>query len=87
MRIQLTIPNDRMEEIDLLKLVTGSQDYAALLDASLTAMQWLAWEVGKGRTVISVKEGDPAERELVMRELQSASEKLSKIRENQTVQA
>lgn len=76
MRVQLTIPESRKGEVDILKGITGCKDYAALLDVSLTAFQWMVWEVAQGRSIASVMEGDPKERVLVMKELQSAGEKL-----------
>jgi len=76
MRIQLTIDDQRKDEVDLLKQVTDSKDYAALLDASLTAFQWMVWEVAQGRSIVSVKEGEPKERVLVMKQLQMAEQRL-----------
>ncbi|MCH7697867.1 MAG: hypothetical protein IH865_02860 [Chloroflexi bacterium] len=73
MRAQLSIPEERKEELELLRKATGSPNIASLLNASLTAFQWLVLEAASGRRIVSVIDGEDIERELVMRELQKAS--------------
>ncbi len=73
MKAQLSIPEEREEEIELLRTATKSPNIASLLNASLTAFQWLVLEAANGRRIVSVSDSDDVERELVMRELQSAS--------------
>lgn len=73
MRIQLKIPDEHRDDLNVLKEVTGSRDYASLLDAALSAFRWMVWEVGDGREVVSLKQDDPTQRVLNMRELQLAA--------------
>ena len=78
-RIQLKITDERKEDLDLLRDVTGAGDYASLLDAALTAFRWMVYEVGHGREIVSLKEGDQIQRVLTMPELQLASVRYSKV--------
>ena len=53
-RVQLDMPTDRVEELDLVKAELGLETRKEFFNNALTLMMWAIREVRKGRVIASV---------------------------------
>jgi len=66
MRIQLELPETRVQELKALMEETGLETYKDLFNNALTVFEWLANEVKSGRVIAAVDEQSEKYRVLVM---------------------
>ena len=65
MRIQLELPEERVQELKKLMEEAGFETYKDLFNNSLTVFEWLLNEVRSGRVIASVDEKNEKYRVLV----------------------
>ena len=72
-RIQLELPEDRIEELNTLMSETAITTRTDLLNDALTLFQWAVRERQAGRMIASVDEGNQRYKELTMPSLERAA--------------
>jgi hypothetical protein len=66
MRVQLELPEARVEELKVLMEETGLDTYKDLFNNALSAFEWLTSEVKSGRVIAGLDEQNEKYRILVM---------------------
>jgi hypothetical protein len=74
-RIQFDLPNERLEELEQLRLECGLATKKDLFNSALTLFAWAVRQRREGRTVASLDERNNSYRELEMPALEAAAKK------------
>ena len=86
-RIQLELPEERVQELERLMGETGIQTKKDLLNDALTLFQWAVRERQAGRMIASVDETNQRYKELAMSSLERAREQATKAGQKPAVAA
>lgn len=66
MRIQIDLPNEKVQELKALMKTVGLETYKDLINNALTLLNWTVTEVQAGRSIAAVDEVANKYRELAM---------------------
>lgn len=73
MRIQLELPEAKVQRLKELMAEAGLETYKDLFNNALSAFEWILDEAKKGRSIASVDESNQTYRVLVMPALQQVA--------------
>lgn len=75
MRIQLDLPESKVNELKALMEETGTESYKDFFNTALTLTKWAIREVESGRVIASLDEATGKYKELAMPILEAAAQK------------
>lgn len=82
-RIQIDLPEDKVEALEALMKETGVTTKKDLFNNALTLLEWVIKEVKAGRTIASLNEANMSYKELAMPILLAVAQKAKKQAETQ----